>query len=395
MLKAVIFDMDGVLVDSEPLHYEVNKLTMERYFEKPLPYDYYKQFIGSTVMYMWEKIIKDFSIEGYSVEQLFELSEVIKDEIVNEKGYPPVNGAYDFVKSLTGKYKLAVASSSSMINIKKNVVNLGISECFDTLVSGIGLRAPKPAPDIFLKAAEELKVLPNECIVIEDSCNGTRAAKAAGMACLGFINKHSGEQNLEAADYLFEEFGNIDYNFLEMVYSHHFGEPWKVLETDRLIIREMCPKDTEDIYKIYDGNDLTYMENLYEDMEKERAYIADYQKYIYNFYDFGIWLFQLKDTGEIIGRGGVEHKIYEDESEAIEMGYIIKKSYQRKGFAYEGLSAILSYVKEYFDIKEVCIRIDKENIASLNLAKKLGFTFKAGEEDMSEKNKEIILVKHL
>lgn len=225
MLKAVIFDMDGVLVDSEPLHYEVNRITMQEEWGKDLDYQYYKQYIGSTVMAMWNKIIKDFSMEGYTAKELFDLSEKVKERLVDEKGYPEVPGAVAFVKSISSKYKLAVASSSALVNIEKNVAKLGIAEDFDTLVTGLSVKNPKPAPDIFLKAAEQLGVKPEECIVVEDSCNGTRAAKAAGMACIGFINPGSGEQDLSAADYLFEAFDNIDDGFMEMVYSHHFAEP--------------------------------------------------------------------------------------------------------------------------------------------------------------------------
>lgn len=225
MLKAVIFDMDGVLVDSEPLHYEVNKITVLERFGIKLDYEYYKQYIGTTVMAMWEKIIKDFSIEGYTAKELFDLSEEVKERLVDEKGYPEVPGVVSFIKSISKKYKLAVASSSALVNIEKNVDKLGIRADFDALVTGLSVKNPKPAPDIFLKAAMELGVNPNECIVIEDSCNGVRAAKAAGMASIGFLNQGFGEQDLSAADYLFEAFDNIDDGFLEMVHSHHFGEP--------------------------------------------------------------------------------------------------------------------------------------------------------------------------
>lgn len=152
-----------------------------------------------------------------------------------------------------------------------------------------------------------------------------------------------------------------------------------MLETDRLLIREMCPDDVEEIYRVYEGNDLRYMEGLYEDMDRERQYIADYQKYIYNFYDFGIWLFCHKTTGEIIGRGGVEYKRYEHpddgEEEAIELGYIIRRDRQRLGYAYEGLSAILAYVSEHFGVNRVRVRVHKDNTASVRLAEKLGAIF--------------------
>ena len=404
MLKAVIFDMDGVLVDSEPLHYEINKLTAARHCGINLDYEYYKQYIGSTVFFMWGKIIKDFNIEGFSANELFDLSEVIKDELVSTKGYPEVKGAVSFVKSLIGYFKLAVASSSCLANIENNMKKLGLMRdydnlncsmsskdasnsksvnAFDKLISGTTVSNPKPAPDVFLKAAKELGVKPSECIVIEDSSNGAKAAKAAGMACLGFLNSSSGEQDLSMADYLFEDFESIDGGFLEMVHAHCFGEPWRVLETERLVIREMCPDDVEAIYKIYEGNDLRYTEKLFEDMDKEKAYIKDYQKYIYNFYDFGIWLFEEKSTGDIIGRGGVELKVYEDGTEAIELGYIIRKDKQRQGFAYEGLKAILEYVKEHFDIKSVNVSVHKDNVSSVELAKKLGAVFEDESEDNS------------
>ncbi|MBQ6814179.1 MAG: HAD family phosphatase [Lachnospiraceae bacterium] len=225
MLKAIIFDMDGVLVDSEPLHYEVNKITMMEKFQIDLNYEYYKQYIGTTVKAMWEKIIKDFCIEGYTPTELFDLSEVVKARLVDEKGYPEVPGVVDFVRMLSKKYKLAVASSSSIVNIEKNVNKLGIKDEFSALVSGLTVANPKPFPDVFLKAASELGVEPSECLVVEDSGNGTKAAKAAGMACIGFINPGSGDQDLSAADYLFEDFSSIDDGFVEMVYSHHFGEP--------------------------------------------------------------------------------------------------------------------------------------------------------------------------
>ncbi len=375
MLKAVIFDMDGVLVDSEPLHYEVNRLTMQEQFGQDLDYEYYKQYIGSTVMAMWNKIIKDFSIEGYTAEELFDLSEQIKERIVAKEGYPKIPGVVSFIKSISSKYKLAVASSSALVNIQNNVNRLGVESDFHKLVTGLSVPNPKPAPDIFLKAATELGVEPSECIVIEDSCNGVRAANNAGMACLGFINPSSGDQDLSTADYLFESFDSIDEGFLEMVHSHHHGEPWRVMETERLIIREMCPDDVEAIYKIYEGNDLRYTENLFDDIDEERQYIADYQKYIYNFYDFGIWLFQEKATGDIIGRGGVEYKMEDVPDGAIEIGYIIRPDKQGQGYAYEGLRAILDYVPDQFGIKQVRVKVHKDNQVSIGLAKKLGAKF--------------------
>lgn len=224
MLEAVIFDMDGVLIDSEPVHYESNKKIMQE-FGYNLEYDYYKQFIGSTLTHMWEVIKKDYEISN-EISELNRMSEQYSNNIIKENGYIRVPGAAELVKMFNDNgIKLAVASSSSAYLIDKAVSYLGIKECFDVLVSGENIANPKPSPDIFLKAAESLGVDVGRCLVIEDSANGVKAAKAAGMACVGYINPNSGEQDLSKADYLVESFEGLEYPFFDMVCCHASGEP--------------------------------------------------------------------------------------------------------------------------------------------------------------------------
>ena len=226
MLKAVIFDMDGVLVDSEPLHFRSNQITLKKYCHVDLDYKYYRQYIGSTVTYMWKKITEDFQIENFTPEELNRKNDEILEELIRKEGYPPVKGAAELVRHLKEQgYLLAVASSSSRRKIENNMSALGIRDCFCVIVSGMELEHPKPAPDIFRKAVEELGLQPKDCLVIEDSCNGVKAAVAAGIPCVGYINPNSGNQDLSGADYLVEDFSSVEESFLRMVHDHHFGEP--------------------------------------------------------------------------------------------------------------------------------------------------------------------------
>lgn len=227
MLKAVIFDMDGVLIDSETIHFQANKKVLSD-MGRELSYDYYKQFIGATLTKMWEVMKADGMVDAdKTIDELNDLSYSATNAILMQNGgYPAVEGAPELVRNLKKNgMKLAVASSSMYDRIKVTVSNLGIDDCFDVLVSGEQLKNPKPAPDIFLEAARQLHVSADECIVIEDSGNGVNAAKAADMACIGYINPGSGEQDLSKADYLVESFDGLELPFFEMVHAHANGQP--------------------------------------------------------------------------------------------------------------------------------------------------------------------------
>jgi len=261
VLKAVIFDMDGVLVDSEPVHFKANYLLMKK-LGIDIDYDYYNQFIGSTVRKVFEEYIKEYNIVKYSVDDLICMADDILEELIKDDGYPKIMYVDEFVKSLhKDGYLLAVASSSRMEKILFNIKNLSIEHCFRELVSGMEVKNPKPSPDIFLNAAKKLGVKPSECLVIEDSENGVKAAKNAGMACVGYINKNSVEQCLKRADYLIESFENLDESFLRMVHSHTFHYPYIVMETKRIRIREIQLEDVIKLYEIYKEPDITkYMQ---------------------------------------------------------------------------------------------------------------------------------------
>lgn len=371
MLKAVIFDMDGVLIDSEPVHFQSDVEVLKK-FDKQLSYDFYKQFIGSTMLNIWNAIRQEYRLEQ-PLEELMQLADEQKDKIIKESGFREIKGVVRLVENVyENGYLLAVASSSPYDYIEKATKSIKARKYFHSVLSGARLEHPKPAPDIFLDTARNLKVEPEECIVIEDSTNGVAAAKAAGMVCVGFVNPNSGEQDLSKADCLVESFENIDFHFLEMVYCHQRNEPWKVLETENLIIREICLEDLDELYSIYADKTVTrYIEDLYE-RPKEIEFTKAYIKNMYAFYGYGLWVVILKHTGKLIGRIGLSNREVAGKLE-VELGYLVGTEYQNKGYAFEACTAILEFARNKLCLEKLNIFTQKENSPSVKLARKLGF----------------------
>ncbi|AIS52963.1 phosphorylated carbohydrates phosphatase [Thermoanaerobacter kivui] len=214
MIKAVIFDMDGVIIDSEPLHIKLEgelfkKLGVEVSEEEHL------SFVGSSSYYMWSKIKEKFNLP-YSVEELVEMDRKrYLEYVLNTGEIIPVKGIKEAVEILfANEYKLAVASSSPIDVIQLVVKKLRIDKYFEVLISGDYVKNSKPEPDIFLYTADKLGVKPHECVVIEDSHNGVQGAKKAGMKVIGFKNPNSGNQDLSAADSIIDSF---DTGLLELI----------------------------------------------------------------------------------------------------------------------------------------------------------------------------------
>ena len=149
--------------------------------------------------------------------------------------------------------------------------------------------------------------------------------------------------------------------------------PLIVMETKRLLIREIEKKDIDALYQLYQGEEVNdFVDKLHEDRELEAAYISDYIRLIYRFYDLGMWMLWDKETGKIIGRAGVEPMEYKGE-QVLELGYIIGKESRQKGYAREACEAILEYVKSLEEYQFVDAVIYSGNSISMDFIKTLGF----------------------
>ncbi|MBE5960844.1 MAG: GNAT family N-acetyltransferase [Lachnospiraceae bacterium] len=371
MLKSVIFDMDGVLVDSEPLHAKAGYLAMKN-LGVTIPEQYCYDFIGNTTKYMAEQMIKDFHL-SLSVEQILAANTAAKESLIQTEGYPPIPYVKEFIMDLYEHgVTLAVASSSPMDAIKRNLDTLGLKPYFSHLISGMDIPHSKPAPDIFLLALQKLGVNANECLVVEDSDNGVNAAYAAKIPCIGFLNKNSGKQSLNKAQILVEGFDEIRYDFASDVLKRYNGEPLTMADTSRLIIRELSLEDIPALHAIYEEKGMRKFTNdLHPDLktalEKHKAYI----KNIYSFFGYGYWGVFLKDSNKLIGHCGLQNNEINGQME-LELGYLISTPYQHHGYAQEACESILEFAFDYLEVPSVIALIDQENIPSQNLAKKLG-----------------------
>ncbi|MDF2589732.1 MAG: HAD-superfamily hydrolase, subfamily variant 3 [Anaerocolumna sp.] len=370
MLKAVIFDMDGVLVDSEPLHARAHVLSL-RELGIDIPLEYCYQFIGSTTIHMLNTMIKDFNLV-YSANELLDFYNETKKKLIAKEGYEAVPFTKELIIDLYRKgIKLAIASSSTMEEISNVVTALGISQYFTKLISGTTVPNPKPAPDVFLKAVYELDVKPDECIIIEDSYNGVCAANSANIPVIGYINEHSGQQDLTKANFLIEGFEEVNYIFINNVYQRFFNLPITVTTTTHFVIRELTTKDIPDLYRIYQNpNVKKYVEelgvNLEDSIEKHKAYIEK----VYHFYGYGLWGVFIKDSNELVGHCGIQNRLINNSNE-IEIGYLFDERIWGRGYAYECCKAILDYAFKELEIKQIIAVIDPQNERSIHLAERL------------------------
>jgi len=210
MIQTVIFDMDGVIIDSEPVYFEINKQMFEE-LNIAVSFEEHCSYVGTSSQNMWNAIITKHGVAEQPAELMRKEYSLYLEHLANAKDLQPIDGVVELIHELyKDNFKLVLASSSQMASIDIVLNKFKLDELFIAKVSGSELAHSKPHPEIFLRSARLIKSDPSECIVIEDSKNGVTAAKAAGMKCIGFLNPNSGNQDLKNADLVIHSFGELN-----------------------------------------------------------------------------------------------------------------------------------------------------------------------------------------
>jgi beta-phosphoglucomutase len=206
-IKAIIFDMDGVLIDSEPVHKLAKQQTFAQ-FGVTLPDSIYEQYKGRPDEAMMNELVPTLPGLEAGAQEILEIKRLEFEAL--EHLATPITGAQEFVHWAKNKFQIALATSSTTRNRLAALRTLGLTDTFGFVVDASGFTRSKPHPEVFEKAIRGLNAEPSECLVIEDSLNGVIAGKAAGCHVAAITTSFSKEQLLShGADYVVQSFKEL------------------------------------------------------------------------------------------------------------------------------------------------------------------------------------------
>jgi len=215
MLKAIIFDMDDVILNSKRFDYPAWKRFFSD-FGLNLTLETYKSFLGMKNAEIIKKHVP--LIKENDVLSLQDKKELYFIELLKAEGASMTEGLTNFLDAVKDRYLLAIATSAPQIKVNEILKYLRLEKYFKIIITADQVSKGKPNPELFLKAAENLKINPRDCVVIEDAPNGVKAAKEGGMKCVAITTTHKREE-LKDADIIINRFSEINQDKLEKLFK--------------------------------------------------------------------------------------------------------------------------------------------------------------------------------
>ena len=210
--QAVIFDMDGVITDSEPLYAEaVNAVLADRGLF--LTREDHRHIMGSSIDYTWTWVMERFGLDG-GLEQWEAPYDLAIVDLLGTRS-TPAPGLYDLLDGLESRgVKLGLATSSLTCWAEVVLAKLGVAERFPAIAACDMVAEAKPAPDLYLLAAEKLGAEPARCLAIEDTPRGIASARNAGMSVVGVRTESTAHMDISEADFSIQSLGEFDFSWL-------------------------------------------------------------------------------------------------------------------------------------------------------------------------------------
>ena len=213
--RAVIFDLDGVLWDGEPLYHEAFNIVLAPYGHR-VSDDDYGQIIGTSVEACWDWLRDRFNLRDPLSRFLRAYDETVLRLL--RRPVEPLPGAHSLIEELRSRgIPVAIASASFRQWVDATLRGLVLQDAFDATVSASDVDNSKPAPDLFLAAARRLGVAPQDCLVVEDTLAGVRSAKAADMFAIQLRAASTALPPLDEADLVLDSFADFDLSLLATV----------------------------------------------------------------------------------------------------------------------------------------------------------------------------------